>query len=484
MSAPLVVIFMGSSSDSAHAEKIEKSVKQFGINCEMRISSAHKTPARLLEIIKKYEAKSMPKVYITVAGRSNALSGFADANCTTPVIVCPPPSETFAGADLFSSIRMPSGVCPMLVLDPANAGLAAAKIFAINDAAIREKIAAFQTENVQKLYVADAELRTKSYVPLIDSCRANTLQSTDTASFNPTNLYIGKVRDRFEVDNKVVLSTTDRLSGFDRILCSVPFKGQVLNLTSAWWFKQTEHIIPNHVLSVPDANVTIGMKCTPFPIEFVVRGYITGSTSTSMWTNYANGVRNYCGIQLPEGLVKNQKLWENMITPTTKSDVHDELIGLKEIVSRGIMSQEDLDYCAEKALEIFNFGQKVARDHGLLLVDTKYEFGKDENGQIRLIDEIHTPDSSRYWIASTYAQRMAEGKNPDNIDKEFVRSWFREHCDPYKDEVLPEAPAELVNELSRRYIELYELITGEDFDFSYMKVEAKKRIHDAIANSL
>lgn len=148
------------------------------------------------------------------------------------MIICPPYSEAFAGADLYSSIRMPSGVCPMLVLDPANAGLAAAKILALVAPEVRAKIEAFQTENAQKLYIADAELRTKSYLPLIDSCRANTLQSTDTASFNPTNLYIGKVRDRFEAGDKVVLSTTDRMSGFDRILCSVPFKGQVLNLTS------------------------------------------------------------------------------------------------------------------------------------------------------------------------------------------------------------------------------------------------------------
>ena len=178
--------------------------------------------------------------------------------------------------------------------------------------------------NQQSLYVADSDIRTKSYFATIDAARANTLSKTNLEGINTTNLYVGKVRDRFESGDKVVLITTDRMSGFDRELCTVPFKGQVLNLTSAWWFKHTEHIIPNHVLAVPDPNVTIGRKCTPFPIEFVMRGYITGSTSTSLWTNYQQGVRKYCGIDLPEGLKKNQKLWENLITPTTKSDVHDE----------------------------------------------------------------------------------------------------------------------------------------------------------------
>ena len=423
-------------------------------------------------------------MYITVAGRSNALSGFADANVVSPVIICPPYSSTFNGADLFSSIRMPSGVCPMLVLDPENAGLAAAKILALNDEKIAAAIRRVQKANQQTLYVADADIRTESYFSVIDGARNNTLSKTNLDGINTENLYIGKVRDRFESGNKVMLITTDRMSGFDRELCTVPFKGQVLNLTSAWWFRHTEHIIPNHILAVPDANVTIGRKCTPFPIEFVMRGYITGSTSTSLWTNYEKGVRKYCGIDLPEGLRKNQKLWENLITPTTKSDIHDELISPEDIVRRGFMSQEDWDYCSTKAKELFAFGQKVADEHGLILVDTKYEFGKDENGVIRLIDEIHTPDSSRYWISATYEARFKAGENPDNIDKEFLRTWYKSHCDPYKDEVLPEAPADLVDELSRRYIQLYELITGEDFQFPDLTKNAADRIHDCLIANL
>lgn len=194
---------------------------------------------------------------------------------------------------------------------------------------------------------------------------------------------------------------------------------------------------------------------------------MTGSTSTSIWKNYSNGVRNYCGHDLPEGMVKNQKLERTLLTPTTKEEDHDRPISMDDIVKEEWMSQEDLDVCAKAALEVFALGQEIAAKRGLILVDTKYEFGRDEaTGEILLIDEVHTPDSSRYWLASTYKDRMGAGEEPDNIDKEFLRLWFRDNCDPYKDEVLPDAPRDLVVELARRYILLYEMITWEDFDFS------------------
>jgi phosphoribosylaminoimidazole-succinocarboxamide synthase len=207
---------------------------------------------------------------------------------------------------------------------------------------------------------------------------------------------------------------------------------------------------------------------------------MTGSTSTSIWKNYQDGVRTYCGHPLPDGMVKNQKLAETLLTPTTKEEHHDRPVSLEEIVREGWMDPADLQACADAALRVFALGQEVAGKHGLILVDTKYEFGKDGAGTIRLIDEVHTPDSSRYWLASTYEQRLREGKEPDNIDKEFLRLWFRDHCDPYKDEVLPEAPRDLVLELSRRYITLYEMITGRDFDFS---VPGEEEIAKAIQSS-
>lgn len=309
----------------------------------------------------------------------------------------------------------------------------------------------------------------------------NTLTETSLPSGSKR---AGKVRDQYALGNKIALITTDRQSAFDRVLASIPFKGQVLNLTSAWWFEQTKGIINNHVIDVPDPNVTLAKKCNVFPIEFVVRGYITGSTSTALWTVYNKGDREYCGNVLPEGLIKNQKLDANMLTPTTKEEHHDRPISPSEIVSEGWMTQENWDYCSQKALELFLFGQKKAAENGMILVDTKYEMGKDSDGNIVLIDEIHTPDSSRYWIAESYDKRMAMGDEPQNIDKEFLRLWFVDNCDPYNDEVVPDAPEELVTELSSRYIYLYETITGGLFPFPKSGKSVQERINKNLKDVL
>lgn len=276
--------------------------------------------------------------------------------------------------------------------------------------------------------------------------------------------YTGKVRDTYETnDGRLVLITTDRQSGFDRMLGAIPCKGQVLNRTSLYWFEQTRHIIANHVLASPHANALIARKCRVLPIEFVVRGYMTGSTDTSIWTQYNNGARSYCGHTLPEGMKKNEPLPANIVTPTTKEKTHDRPITAEEIVAEGWLTQAEWDFASSKALELFAFGQKLAAERGLILVDTKYEFGATDDGEILLIDEIHTPDSSRYWIAASYAERVAQGLEPDMIDKEFFRLWFRERCDPYKDAVLPTPPDELIVELASRYIQLFESITGQSF---------------------
>ncbi|HAT2065621.1 TPA: phosphoribosylaminoimidazolesuccinocarboxamide synthase [Legionella pneumophila] len=275
--------------------------------------------------------------------------------------------------------------------------------------------------------------------------------------------YKGKVRDTYDLGDQLILVTTDRQSAFDRCLAAVPYKGQVLNLTSVWWFKNTQSIVPNHLIAVPDPNVAIAKKCKIFPVEFIVRGYISGSTSTSLWTQYQKGVREYCGITFPDGLRKNQKLESPVITPTTKETLHDRPISPHEIVAEGWMTQEDWDETSSYALKLFQHGMEVAQQHGLILVDTKYEFGRDAEGRIVLVDEIHTPDSSRYWLFNSYQERFDAGKEPENIDKEFLRLWYVDHCDPYKDEVLPQAPQELIVTLASRYIQLYEMITGESF---------------------
>ncbi|MBA0865536.1 hypothetical protein Goshw_013080 [Gossypium schwendimanii] len=190
-------------------------------------------------------------------------------------------------------------------------------------------------------------------------------------------------------------------------------------------------------------------------VLYAVRGFVTGSTETSLWTVYKNGVRNYCGNVLPNGLVKNQKLTANILTPTTKAEDHDVPVTPDEIIERGLMTQDEFDEAREKALSLFEYGQRVALERGLILVDTKYEFGKSSDGSILLIDEVHTPDSSRYWISNSYEERFQNGLEPENIDKEFLRLWFRENCNPYEDKVLPDAPEELVCELAWRYIFLF-----------------------------
>jgi len=277
--------------------------------------------------------------------------------------------------------------------------------------------------------------------------------------------YPGKVRDTYEIgDGRLLLLTTDRQSGFDRLLGAIPFKGQVLNRTSLYWFEQTRGIIGNHVISSPHANALIARKCKVLPIEFVVRGYMTGSTDTSIWTQYQKGVRNYCGHALPEGMKKNEPLSTNIVTPTTKEKEHDRPITAEEIVGEGWLTKEQWDVCSAKTLELFAFGQKLAAERGLILVDTKYEFGVTSDGGILLIDEIHTPDSSRYWLADSYAERLVAGQEPNMIDKEFFRLWFRDRCDPYKDAVLPVPPPELIAELAARYIQLFEKITGTTFE--------------------
>ena len=304
----------------------------------------------------------------------------------------------------------------------------------------------------------------------------NVLTETDFAGLGEKK--VGKVRDSYFTEDKAILVTTDRYSAFDRILAAIPFKGQVLVGISAWWFEKTKHIIPNHFINVPDPNVVVGKKAEVFPVEVVPRGYLTGVTATSIWTNYEKGKRDFGGITLPDGLKKNTKLPKNIITPSTKFEEHDRNLIPEEIISEKMLSEKDWNFIHGKSLELFEFGQKEAFKKGLILVDTKYEFGRDEKGNIILIDEIHTPDSSRYWFADTYQDRIIEGKEPQNFDKEFLRLWFKDNCDPYKDEKLPEAPEDMVVELASRYIKIYEIITGKEFE--YHKEPVKERIKESL----
>ncbi|HEX4154017.1 MAG TPA: phosphoribosylaminoimidazolesuccinocarboxamide synthase [Acidobacteriaceae bacterium] len=276
--------------------------------------------------------------------------------------------------------------------------------------------------------------------------------------------YPGKVRDTYDLgDARLLLITTDRQSGFDRMLGAIPFKGQVLNRTSLHWFDATRQIVGNHVLASPHANALLARKCRVLPIEFVVRGYLTGSTDTAIWTKYAAGERSFGGCALPDEMRKNERLPRALITPTTKEAKHDRPITPEEIVAEGWLTKQEWEFTSAKGLELFAFGQRIAAERGLILVDTKYEFGVTPEGEILLVDEVHTPDSSRYWLAHSYEERVAARQEPEMIDKEFFRLWFRERCDPYKDAVLPKPPDELIAELASRYIQLYERITGAAF---------------------
>ena len=285
------------------------------------------------------------------------------------------------------------------------------------------------------------------------------------------NPYFGKVRDCYDLpataevpEGRRILISSDRISAFDRILAAIPHKGQVLTQLARWWFDRTGDICGNHVLAYPDANVVIGKRLTILPVEIVVRGYLAGTTGTSVLTLYKQGQRAMYGHTLPEGLRDNEALPQAIITPTSKAfdGGHDEPLTAAEIVDQGLLSQAQWDEVSAKALALFARGQKMAAERGLILVDTKYEFGVDLEGNILIADEIHTPDSSRYWLADGYEAALAAGSRPPSFDKDVIRAWVGARCDPYHDPI-PEIPAEMIEQTSAVYIQAYEAITGEAF---------------------
>jgi phosphoribosylaminoimidazole-succinocarboxamide synthase len=278
--------------------------------------------------------------------------------------------------------------------------------------------------------------------------------------------YKGKVRDCYITnDQRRIIVVSDRISAFDVVLGTLPFKGQVLNQIAQFWFEETKHIAPNHVLEVPDPNVMIGRECTPLKAEFVMRSYLTGVTSTSIWRAYESGARVFCGHDLPEGMHKNQKLPEAILTPSTKAEQgdHDVSVSREELIAMGHITAEDFDRAAEMVKALFAFGQKRAAERGLILVDTKYEVGVSPEGEMMLIDEIHTPDSSRYWYADDFEERVARGDEPRSLDKEYVRRWMAETHNYRGDGPPPEMTDEVRVEAARRYVEIYELMTGKKF---------------------
>ena len=278
--------------------------------------------------------------------------------------------------------------------------------------------------------------------------------------------YSGKVRENFDLpDGRRVIIATDRLSAFDRILAAIPYKGQVLTQTARFWFEQTADICPNHVLEYPDPNVVVGRRLDILPVEMVVRAYLAGTTGTSILTLYRQGQREMYGVRLPEGLRPNERLPAAILTPTSKAfdGGHDEPLTPAQILAQGLLTPAQWEEVSAHALALFARGQALAAERGLILADTKYEFGLDPEGRIVLADEIHTPDSSRYWIAGSYAARFEAGERPDSFDKDFVRSWVAERCDPYVDPI-PAIPPEMIERTSDVYVDAFRRITGRDFD--------------------
>ena len=299
----------------------------------------------------------------------------------------------------------------------------------------------------------------------------NTVQKTDFPGLGQR--YQGKVRDVYTEGDHVILISTDRQSAFDEEWCTIPLKGQALNQLSAWWFEKVKDVMPTHVIEVPDPNITVARKLKMVKVEVVVRGYLTGSTSTSAWVNYQNGVRNFCGNPLPGGMRKNQKFNGIIFTPSTKPETgHDVSASPEELIAMGVTTPEEIEILKTQAFALFRRGQQVALERGLILVDTKYEMGYDAEGILRVGDEVHTPDSSRYWIAETYEERFARGEEPESLDKEFFRLWLRDQGFEYG-KPKPEVTDDARVMLSARYIDLYERMTGESFQIEEGNVTSR-----------
>lgn len=311
---------------------------------------------------------------------------------------------------------------------------------------------------------------------------SNSLTKTNYNFPGQSHVYHGKVRDVYSIgDNKLVMIVSDRISAFDVVLPQgIPYKGQVLNQIAAKFLDATSDIVPNWKLATPDPMVTVGLKCEPYKVEMVIRGYITGSA----WRDYKKGARNICGLPLPDGLRENEKFDKPIITPTTKADEgHDENISREEIIAQGLVNEEEYALLEKYTYELFQRGTEIAAEKGLILVDTKYEFGK-KDGKIYLIDEIHTPDSSRYFYSEGYADRFEKGEEQKQLSKEFVRKWLMDNgFQGQEGQIVPEMSEEYCNSVSERYIELYEKIVGEKFVKADIK-DLEKRIERNITDYL
>lgn len=308
------------------------------------------------------------------------------------------------------------------------------------------------------------------------------LTKTEFSLSGQQSFYKGKVRDVFSINDLLIMVISDRISAFDFVLPKgIPFKGQVLNKTATFFMEQTKNIVPNWLTATPDPNVAVGIKCEPFKVEMVIRGYLAGHA----WREYKSGKRVLCGVEMPEGMKESDKFPTPIITPATKAEEgHDEDISKEDIVAKGIVSAKDYAVLEDYTFKLFEAGSNHAQKQGLILVDTKYEFGKDANGQIILIDEIHTPDSSRYYYAEGYEERQQNGEKQKQLSKEFVREWLMEHnFQGLEGQTMPFMPDDFVDLVSKRYIELFEKVTGQKFE-GQLSENPQKRVKENILKFL
>jgi phosphoribosylaminoimidazole-succinocarboxamide synthase len=463
----IVPIIMESERGLDHANKIHSEIKNKFYDLKImlvnRICSAHKSSINLIKILNEYEQNNNVLCYITISDKSNILSAFVDGH-TSKLVISNPSIGDLNMHDLYSSTSVTPGVAPLVILGASNCALAIVKIAAIRYPQLTCSVNKYHDINRQKLRIMDVMNKYRNVY--IDAKKYNQWKENKNNDYLNDYEFVrsGKVRNIYKstYQDTLLISSSDRLSAFDRHICDIPYKGNILNSISVWWFDQTKDIVPNHLIKQLNSTDIIVKKCKPILIEFVVRGYMTGRGKTSMWYNYNIGVRDYCGNKLKNGMVKNQKLEKCIISPTTKGKT-DELISEREILEKGILTQKQWDTCAKYALELFDYGQKKAKENGMMLVDTKYEFGFDKDGEIMLIDEVHTPDSSRYWFKHNYQERFNKGLDPESIDKEIIRKWIKDNYDPYNTSIEIKVIQEMKDLVTRRYIQLYEIITDNSF---------------------
>jgi len=472
-SRALVAVIMGSDSDFPVMKAACEALKFFGVSYEVTVVSAHRTPDRAFAFAKGAQDRGI-KVIIAAAGGAAHLAGVMAGLSTLPVIGVPILTKTLGGADsLYSTAQMPPGVpvATVAINGAQNAGILAVQILATADESLQKKLKDFKKSLEKKVLTKAKNLEeTDKIVCAIP----DVLKSIDISGLGKRKQ--GKVRDIYFKNDKRILITTDRQSAFDVILGHIPFKGAVLNLLSEFWFKQTKRIVPNHMIAVPDPNVMVTRNCKPTSVEMIVRGYMTGVTKTSIWYSYEKGERMIYGIKFPEGMKKNQKLPRPVLTPTTHPEVgsglHDERLTREQIIEKKLIDKKLYEQMEKVALQLFIFGSKLCKKQGLILVDTKYEFGIN-NGKLMLIDEIHTPDSSRFWIADTYEERFNKGQEPENFDKEFLRLRYANELGYRGDGTPPEMPEDLIIDLAKRYIAVYEKISGQTFEMFDYPIEER-----------